>query len=258
MVRIALTGAGGNVGRELLGAFGDDHEVVPFTHSVHEDIDSELLDVTDADEVAEKVDDVDVVVHLAGASSPSADWDVASKTNVHGTKYVLDAMVENGIDRMVFASSNHAVGMYNAADGDDPERMTLGAARPVRPDTPPRPDSLYGVSKVACEGLTNLYADRYDIEVVNLRIGWYMSEADLETNAGGDVEPERARFARATWLSPHDCRDVHRKAALADLPETPITVNAVSRNDDRFYSITETAQKLGYESRDNSAETLDG
>jgi L-arabinose 1-dehydrogenase [NAD(P)+] len=256
MTRIAITGASGNVGRELLGAF-DDHEVVPFTHSEHDDIDSELLDVSDADEVTEKLDAVDVVVHLAGASSPDADWETVLATNVEGTKHVLDAVVANGIDRIVFASSNHAVGTYNAAGDGDPETMTLGDARTVDPDDPTRPDSYYGVSKVACEALTDLYAERHGIEVVNLRIGWYLSEDDLREETDDDVDPGRARFARATWLSPRDCRDVHRKAATAELPESPVTVNAVSRNDDRFYSITETMRTLGYEPRDNAAELLD-
>lgn len=256
MTRIALTGAGGNVGQELLGAFDDEHELIPFTHSEQEGIESELLDVTNPEEVTDKVDNVDVVIHLAGASSPDADWEVVSETNIQGTKNVLDAMVENGIDRLVFASSNHAVGMYNAADEDNPESMTIDAARPVRADASTRPDSFYGVSKAACEGLTNFYADKYRLEVINLRIGWYLSEGDLKANTGEDVEPGKDRFARSTWLSPHDCRDVHRKAALADLSETPVTINAISRNDERFYSIIETMRTVGYEPRDNAAETL--
>jgi len=256
MVRIAITGAAGNVGRELIDAFGDDHAVVPFTHSEADGIDSTLLDVTDADDTRRKLDDVDAVVHLAGASSPDATWEAVSETNVEGTKHVLDAAVENGVDRVVFASSNHAVGAYNADDAADPESMTLDAADPVRGDAPPMPDSLYGASKVACEGLTNVYAVRHGLDVVNLRIGWFMSEADLAAAAGDDVDPGNARFARAAWLSPRDCRDVHRKAALADLPESPLTLNAVSRNDDRYHTITETMQAIGYEPRDNSAEVL--
>lgn len=257
MARIALTGAGGNIGRELLDAFDDaNHELLPFTHSEKDDIDSELLDVTDPQDVAETLDAVDVVIHLAGASSPDADWEAVSETNIQGTKHVLDAVVANNIDRIVFASSNHAVGTYNA-DSDDPESMTVGYARTVDADAPTRPDTYYGVSKVACEGLTKFYADVHGIEAVNLRIGWYMSEDALAAAAGDDAEPGKARFARATWLSPRDCRDVHRKAAAVDLPENPITVNAVSRNDDRFYSITETMRLLDYEPRDNSAEVLD-
>jgi L-arabinose 1-dehydrogenase [NAD(P)+] len=256
MTRIALTGAAGNVGRELLDAF-DDEEVLPFTHSEHDDVDSELLDVTDAEDVYEKLDTVDVVVHLAGASSPDAEWETVSETNVQGTKHVLDAAVENGIDRVVFASSNHAVGTYNAVEAD-PESMTIGDARTVDADAPARPDSFYGVSKAACEGLANFYAHVHELDVVNLRIGWCMSAEDLESEAGEDVEPGKRRFARALWLSPRDCRDVHWKAATTDLPETPVTVNAISRNDDRVHSITETMQRLGYEPRDNSAEVLDG
>jgi len=256
MTRIALTGAGGNVGRALTDAFDDSDEVLPFTHSEHDDLDSDLLDVTDPDDVTEKLDTVDVVVHLAGASDPGAEWETVSETNIQGTKHVLDAAVENGIDRVVFASSNHAVGTYNAAD-DDPESMTIGFARTVDADAPTRPDSYYGVSKAACEGLTKFYADTEDVEVVNVRIGWYMSEDDLREAAGGDGDPGTERFARALWLSPHDCRDVHRKAATVDLPESPVTVNAVSRNDDRFHTITETMRLLGYEPRDNAAEVLD-
>lgn len=254
MVRIALTGAAGNVGRTLLDAFGDEHPVVPFTHTEHDDIDSRLLDVTDADEVSDALSPFDVVVHLAGASSPTADWETVSETNVQGTKHVLDAAVENDVDRVVFASSNHAVGRYNAA-GDDPEHMTTGYAHPVDGDAPTMPDSFYGVSKAACEGLTKFYATRHGLEVVNLRIGWYMSADDLREETR-DVSPEHERFARATWLSPRDCRDVHQKAALAALPENPVTVNAVSGNDERFHSLIGAMRLLGYEPRDNADEVL--
>lgn len=257
MARIGLTGAGGNVGGEVLGAFGDEHDVVPFTHSERDDMDSEPLDVTDREGVFEKIDGFDSVIHLAGASSPDADWDTVSQTNIQGTKNVLDAVVENGIDRIVFASSNHAVGMYNSSDDADPESMTVSDARTVGADAPTRPDSFYGVSKAACEGLTKYYADLHDVEAVNVRIGWYMSEEDLRERTGDDVAPRKARFARSLWLSPHDCRDVHRKAATADLPENLVTINAVSRNDERFYSITETMRAIGYRPRDNAAETLE-
>jgi len=256
MVRIGVTGAAGNVGRAILPAFEAEHDVVAFTHSETDDLDSETLDVTDADEVHGKLDNFDAIVHLAGASDPDAEWDTVVELNVEGTKTVLDAAAENGIDRVVFASSNHAVGTYNAADTDDPESMTIGDARTVDPDDPTRPDSYYGVSKVACEGLTHFYAETKELEVINLRIGWLMDEDGLRENAGDDVEPGKARFARATWLSPRDCRDVHLKSATVDLSDSPVTLNAVSRNDDRFHSITETMRTVDYEPRDNSAEVL--
>ena len=258
MVRIALTGAAGNVGRELVAAVDDGefdgHEVAAFTHSEHEDVESELLEVTDPDDVREKLGGFDVFVHLAGASKPDAEWGPAAEANIHGTKHVLDAAVEHDTDRVVFASSNHAVGTYNAAD-DDPEHMTLGYAEPVRADAPPSPDSFYGVTKVACEGLLKFYAERHDLEVVVLRIGWYMSPDELRAVVA-EADPERERFARATWLSPRDCRDVFLKAATTGLPYSPVTVNAVSRNTERYFSLTETMRALGYEPQDDADETL--
>jgi len=252
MTRIALTGASGNVGRGLLDGF-DDADLRPFTHSEHDDIDSDLLDVTDPEDVQAALADVDVVVHLAGASSPDADWPTALETNVEGTRHVLDAAVEHGVDRVVFASSNHAVGGYYG--GDDPEALPADYTDIVDADAAPFPDSFYGASKAACEALAARYAHCEGLSVVSLRIGWYMSEADLRETVA-DSGAARARFARALWLSPRDCRDVHEKAATADLPRSPITVNAVSRNDDRIHSITETMRLLGYTPRDDAAEVL--
>jgi L-arabinose 1-dehydrogenase [NAD(P)+] len=74
MARIAITGAGGTVGRVVLGAFGDEHEVVPFIHSEETALDGELLDVTEPDDVETKFEGFDVVIHLAGASSAGAEW----------------------------------------------------------------------------------------------------------------------------------------------------------------------------------------
>lgn len=173
-----------------------------------------------------------------------------------GNETVLDAAVTNRIDRVVYASSNHAVGTYNTAE-DDPETVSLAEHSPVPADAPTSPDSFYGVSKAACENLTTFYANRYDLEIVNLRIGWYMTEQELRATTSDDVSPRKARFARAVWLSPHDCRDIHRKAATAELSRTPITVNAISRNDDRYFTRTEAMQALGYQPRANAAEVLD-
>ncbi|MFC6724031.1 NAD-dependent epimerase/dehydratase family protein [Halobium palmae] len=253
MARLAITGAAGNVGRALLDGL-DDHDVEAFTHNEHDDLDSTLLDVTDPDDVTEKLVDFDAVIHLAGASSPFAEWDAVVDTNVHGTKHVFDAAVENGIDRVVFASSNHAVGTYNVDERDDPETLRDGEFELVEPDDPGRPDSFYGVSKVACEGISSYYAVRHGVEAVNLRIGWLMDEATLREEA--DSEANRARFARAMWLSPRDCRDVVEKAATADLPENPIALHGISRNANRVMSLSETQLAVGYRPQDDAIEVV--
>lgn len=252
-MNVAITGAAGNVGREALLALCG-HDVTPITHREHEELDGPTLDVTDADAFADALDGRDALVHLAGNPSPDADWDGVFEPNVGGTYNAYEAARENGVERVVFASSNHAIQMYNVADPAEPETMREDA-RAVRPDDPTRPDSYYGVSKVAAEALGDFYADRHGIEVVNLRIGWLMDEEELRETQGENSE--KARFARAMWLSPRDCREAIRCSVEADLPESSVTAHAVSRNDDRYMSLTETMRELGYRPRDDSAEVLD-
>ncbi|MGA9399998.1 NAD-dependent epimerase/dehydratase family protein [Haladaptatus sp.] len=254
MTRIAVTGAAGNVGRESLTAL-EDYDVTPITHSAHDDIDGVVCDVSEYDELSDALSGHDVVIHLAANPSPEADWRSTVDVNIEGTRNVFEAAREHGIRRVVFASSNHAVGMYNAADPTETETLELDTVRPVYHDDPPRPDSYYGVSKVTGEALGSYYADRYGIEVINLRIGWLLSEDDLRGTQDGS--PEHARFARAMWLSPRDCRNVIRAAVEADLPEPTVTAHATSRNDDRFLSLIWTERALGYRPRDNATEALD-
>ncbi|PSP55515.1 NAD(P)-dependent oxidoreductase [Halobacteriales archaeon QS_1_67_19] len=252
MANVAITGAAGNVGREALLALCG-HEVTPITHHEHGDLDGPTLDVTDAEAFVDALDGQDVLVHLAGNPSPDADWEGVFEPNIGGTYNAYEAARENDVERVVFASSNHAVQMYNVDDPAAPESMRADA-RAVRPDDPTRPDSYYGVSKVAAEALGDFYADRHDIDVVNLRIGWLMDEDELRKTQNGDET--RARFARAMWLSPRDCRAAVQRAVEADLPAAAVTAHAVSRNDERYLSLTETARTLDYRPRDNSAEVL--
>jgi L-arabinose 1-dehydrogenase [NAD(P)+] len=249
-MRIAVTGAAGSVGRQALAAL-DDHDVTPLVHREHDDIDGTVVEIADRDAVREAVAGHDAVVHLAADPSPDAGWDAVLGANIDGTHSVYEAARRGGVDRVVFASTNHVANMRNVADPASPESLRADA-EPVRPEDPPRPDSFYAVSKVTGEALGSYYADRHGLVVVDLRIGWLLDREELRDRQEGDA----ARYARAMWLSPRDCRQVVRRAVAADLPENPTTVNALSRNTERYLSITEAMRALGYEPRDDSAEVV--
>jgi len=253
MARIAVTGAAGSVGRTTLAAFEDtDHDVTPITHR-ERDLDSIVLEVEDRAAVADALAGHDAVIHLAGNPSPDAEWDGVLGPNVDGTYSVYEAAVEHGLDRVVFASTNHVHQYYNVSDPARPESV-LEKPRAVAPDEPPRPDSYYAVSKVAGEALGTHYADRYDLDVVNLRIGWLLSADELR--AEQDEGEDHAQYARAMWLSPRDCRHGMRRAVAADLPENPLNVPLTSANREHYLSLTKTRRALDYAPRDDSAETL--
>jgi L-arabinose 1-dehydrogenase [NAD(P)+] len=253
-MHVAITGAGGDVGRTLVPAFESDRLTL-LTHSEHDDIDSCLLDTTDRAAYVSAVEGVDVLVHLAWAPADRERWSETLEENIEMVTNAFDAALEHDIDRVVVASSAHVAGMYNR---DDPSAFESTVEQPtetVDPRTPPRPDSLYGVAKVSVEALASFYADRHDLDVVVVRIGWLMTESELkETQSDAD---DRHRFARAMYLSPPDCRALFRAAAEAPLSESPVIAHGISRNGDRFLTLSETMQRLGYRPRDDASEILD-
>ncbi|SNT59755.1 uronate dehydrogenase [Actinomadura meyerae] len=149
------------------------------------------------------------MVHLAGVAD-EAPLDTLLRGSVLVAHHVLEASGRAGVRRVVLASSNRLTGCYPISET-------------VSPDAPPRPDGLYGVSKVAVEALGRLYADKFGLEVVCVRIG------SLEH------EPFESRHL-ATWLSPRDCQGFFLDALTS--PQAGFSVMyAVSANPRRFWSL---------------------
>lgn len=114
-------------------------------------------DLTKIDEVEKACDGVEGILHFGGYSIEGT-WDQIRTANIEGCYNLFEAARAKGVRRIMFASSNHAIGFY-------PRTTHIGA------DVTPRPDSRYGVSKVFGEALGSLYADKHGIGVISLRIG---------------------------------------------------------------------------------------
>jgi uronate dehydrogenase len=160
--RLLLTGAGGNLGRQLRGALASWADIVRVSDIVptgdaaaHEEMC--VVDLADSQAVMQMVEGIDAIVHL-GAISIDAPFDDLLEANIRGTYNLYEAARKYRVKRVVFASSNHAIGFH-------PVTEVLDA------DAPQRPDSLYGVTKCFGESLSRYYYDRFGIETVCLRIG---------------------------------------------------------------------------------------
>lgn len=230
--KILITGATGGIGFLLEQRLMGDYDVVPHGRTPADDDQATRLqkaDLENYDEVLALMDGVEVVLHLAGEASPEAEWDDVLGPNIIGLRNVLEAAREAGVRRFIFASSNHAMGMY-----DRDEQW------PVYPHHLPRPDSLYGVSKVFGEALGRYYHDKYGMEFISLRIGW-ATEDPLEE----DVE-----LLHAMWLSDDDTERVFRRAIEAE-PVGYGLYYAVSDNPNRRWDLTNTMLELGYRPEDS-------
>ncbi|KVT34812.1 NAD-dependent epimerase/dehydratase family protein [Burkholderia ubonensis] len=226
--RLLLTGAAGNLGCQLRGALADWADVVRVSDvaplgdaAAHEEV--RVADLADRQAVAALVDGVDAIVHLGGISV-DAPFDDLLEANIRGTYNLYEAARKHGVKRIVFASSNHAIGFH-------PVTEVLDA------DAPQRPDSLYGVTKCFGEALSRYYFDRFGIETVCLRIG-----SSFEA-------PKNPRML-VTYLSYRDFIELVRCSLLTNRVGH-VVVYGVSDNPVKWWDNTK-AGFLGFRPRDSS------
>ncbi|MFF0151772.1 NAD-dependent epimerase/dehydratase family protein [Micromonospora sp. NPDC005203] len=230
---VVVTGAAGRIGSAVRQQLrGEVRELVLVDRvAVHPQAPTERalqLDLADLDAVVAALAGADAVVHLAGLPDEAPLADLLD-SNVLGAYHVLEAARRQAVGRVVLASSNRVTGFYRVG-------------QVVAPDAPVRPDGFYGVSKVAVEALGRLYADKFGVSVVCLRIGSF------------EDEPAETRYL-ATWLSPRDGCGFIRAAITA--PDVHFaTAYAVSANTRGFWDTTAGA-RLGYLPVDNAESYAD-
>jgi len=182
MKRVLLTGAAGDIGRRLRRLLPPIYPELRLSDSRKPvDLDPAetfvAAELGNLAEVEQAVDGVDGIIHLGG-HSVEGSWETILNANIIGCRNLFEAARRKGVKRVVFASSNHAVGFY-------PRVERIG------PDVTVRPDTRYGLSKAFGEALGALYADKYGLRVLCLRIG----------NLGEQPLDQRRL---AIWLSPDD------------------------------------------------------
>jgi NAD+ dependent glucose-6-phosphate dehydrogenase len=244
---VLLTGAEGRVGQAILSELSGEYEWrlldrdPPTRETRHEFV---VADITDEEAVREAMAGVGAVIHLAGDPRPEAPWNSVLENNIDGTRNVLEAAVKTGVEKVAFASSNHAVGAYET-DERTPDLYRPHDDYRLDGTELPRPSNLYGVSKATGEVLGRYYHDEHDLSVVCVRIG----------NLTKNHPPKDYERGQAMWLSHRDCAHLFDRCLQADYDYE--IVYGISDNDRKYYSIDRAREVLGYDPQDNSAEFAD-
>jgi len=227
MKTLLITGAAGDVGthlrRELAGHYAlrlSDIKPIKKLAAGEKSMPGDIARLTDMLRVTKGVD---AIMHLGGFAV-EGPWSEILRANIVGCYNLFEAAHRNGVKRVLFATSNHAMGFYRRDQKIDHR-------------TYPKPDSRYGLSKVFGEQLGSLYSDKYGMQVFCIRIG--------------NVNPAPVDKRRLSlWLSPRDLAQLVKIGV--DHPDIRFEiVYGVSGNKRSWYD-NSNAERLGYKPQDDS------
>jgi uronate dehydrogenase len=233
MKRVLMTGAAGDVGRRLRkllkGVYPElrlSDMVVPADLATGEKfVQADLADMAAVERVVEGIDGI---LHFGGVSVEKP-WETIHPANIAGCYNLFEAARRHMVKRVVFASSNHAVGFYRRS-------RRIGVGDPVRPD------SRYGVSKAFGEALGALYADKYGLGVLCIRIGNVLDKpADLRR--------------LSIWLHPEDLVQLLRIGL--EHPDVGFEIVFGASDNARSWWDNAPAFRLGYAPKHKAEDYLD-
>ncbi|MEC4982479.1 MAG: NAD(P)-dependent oxidoreductase [Oscillatoria sp. PMC 1068.18] len=234
-MKILLTGAAGQIGISLYQYLSLQHDCRCLDiNPIPDAEDSVTADILDFEAVATAMEGRQTVIHLAANPSPKQSWEDVYTVSIAGTYNVFTAAKEAGVKKIIYASSIHVTKGWEKHK------------KKIRSDLPVRPDSLYGVGKSFGEALGRFYADEYNICVICLRIGAFISEPHFS-----DLNQ---RVAKA-WCSPRDLAQLVSKCLEKDDLGFQI-FNAVSNNKNGFLDFSHAKKQVGYQPKDNSRQQI--
>lgn len=229
--KILITGAAGSLGKQLRERLRGQYDLIRLSDVMPmqpaRDAQEEVIitDLGEAAAVHKLCEGIDAIVHLGGRAT-EGDWEIVHKANILGAINLWEGARLAGVDRVLFASSNHAVGLWRRTDEIDHT-------------TPPRPDGRYGLSKAFGEDIASLYANKFGVRGYMMRIGSCFPE------------PMDQRQL-ASWMSYEDFTKLVTVGLTADYVYE--IVYGISRNDRAWYD-NSNAYRLGYKPEHN-AETF--
>ena len=240
--KLLITGSHGLIGGILWNGLSDSYELYGLDN--HADTRAEnrfQADVTQAGQieaVLDRIPDLRFVIHLAGDARVDADWQSTFNVNLGGTANVYAQVQQHGVQRVIFASSNHVTGAY---EGFPPSLHTAENVGMIRVSDPIRPDGFYGASKAAGEAIARMYYELHGLESICLRIGSVTKEDDPRANPR----------MRSTWLSHRDLVQLVKRSLAADVKFG--IYYGVSNNKKRFWNISDAEKELGYHPEDDAS-----
>jgi len=248
MKKILITGGSGLIGTVLNNHLKDNYDVsnLDIKKPTAPSQKTIIGNINNFEDVQLASKNVDVIIHLGAVISVDSSWEDVLKNNIESTRNVYESAKVNGVKKVIFASSNHTVGLF---ENDSPyKEIVSGKYENIDPDNmktidknvPLRPDSFYGVSKSFGESIGRYYFETFNIQSVNLRIGTVQK---IDT-------PKSSIRHYSTWLSHRDISQLVEKSIIHDVGFE--IFYGVSNNKWRIWDISDAYKKISYVPIDNA------
>ena len=246
--KILITGMSGLIGG-LAGChlFGQGHQIRALNRRKVDVVEFFEGDIKNLDQIRPAFDDIDIVVHLAAYLGD--EWNHHLDTNIIGCYNVFEAARLAGVKNIIFGSSGATQKSYEneepiksmrEANWDNAEKYE---SKRLSYFDPPRPDNIYGASKVWGETLGRLYSDKYGMSVICIRIG-------RVTKDNIPIDPRHA----AVYCSHRDINQIIEKSVKNIERIKFEVIYAVSDNKGRFRDISNAQKVIGYKPMDGIKE----
>ena len=244
MKKLVITGAAGSVGQQVVPFLAERYrlrlaDVVAPTYAIGE---AEFVkaDIRDPAQLRSAFEGADAVIHL-GAVGGEDDWDRILELNINGTYNALESARLESVGCFVYSSSVHAIGFYPRNERIDSDNHV-------------RPDSRYGLSKCFGEAACALFADKYGMRTMAVRIGNVSpppaASSEDEATEGRPVRWDERRLS--IWVSARDLAQLF--AVAIDNEGYNYALCYGVSNNQRSWWDNSIAYELGYKPEDDSEE----
>jgi NAD+ dependent glucose-6-phosphate dehydrogenase len=245
-MRVLITGAAGQIGREIVDELSRDHDLCLIDRLPIKGRPSLVADLSRQppgsrigrlfSSKSRRWSDVfvgaQVVIHLAAERRPTAPWEKVLADNIRGTWNVIEAAARSGVPRVIFASSNWAVRALERKMAPDCYRVS---GPKIGSDTSPAPLGAYGLSKATGELVGRMFVDNAQLRsFVAVRIGNY------------SPEPSEDPEAPIRRIGTHDLRSLFRRCVEAEFEGFHV-VYGVSAQTIAPYDLSHTRRLLCWE-----------